>query len=337
MTQRPEPQAGFVSIILPTYNRVRTLTRAVNSVLQQDYSAFELIIVDDGSTDGTRELVASYTDPRIRFVPLEKNGGASHARNVGLNLAKGEYISFQDSDDEWLAGKLEKQIQAVEAAKAAHGDQAICTFHTKIMYVAGVAESGRPNMVFCIPALPASPSREHLLRQIHRQNLISTQTLLMNRAALDLVGGFDELLANNVDWDFAISLLSKTHAVFQDEPLVMTYLQDDSVSQLTRRGARSQLRIMLKMLENPEVDRKVIAGHLSAIGWWISKLGHPRLGITPIRKAITLNPTDWKTWGRLAASIGLVAYRKVTSKNFKTVQSSLNVRTASHRVSIRRT
>lgn len=89
MGQRSEPGAGLVSIVLPTYNRVRTLERAISSVLNQSYAALELIIVDDGSTDGTRELVASFDDPRIHFVPLDENRGVSHARNTGLRLATG--------------------------------------------------------------------------------------------------------------------------------------------------------------------------------------------------------------------------------------------------------
>ncbi len=334
MGHESEPQPGLVSIVLPTYNRIRTLERAVNSVLHQSYSNFELIIVDDGSTDGTHDLVASFNDPRIRFVPLERNRGVSHARNTGIGLATGDYIAFQDSDDEWLAGKLEQQVNAARAAQADHA--AVCVFHTKIMYVAGGAPGDRPNMVFCIPALPRSPSREHLLRAICRHNLISTQTLLMTRSAVERVGGFDELLANNEDWDFAIALIRNTEAVFLDEPLVMTYLQDDSVSHLTRRGARSQLRIALKLLRDPGVDRQVVAGHLSAIGWWISKLGNPRMARAPIFKAVVMSPGDWKSWGRLIASELLVIRSRLTSKKPQTVQSTLNVRTAARPVSVPR-
>lgn len=334
MGQRSEPGAGLVSIVLPTYNRVRTLERAVNSVLNQSYAAVELIIVDDGSTDGTRELVASFDDARIRFVPLDQNRGVSHARNTGLRLATGEYIAFQDSDDEWLAGKLEQQVNAARAAAAKH--PAVCVFHTKIMYVAGSVLGDRPNMVFCIPALPRTPSREYLLRSICRHNLISTQTLLMNRAALQRVHGFDELLANNEDWDFAISLIRNTEAVFLDEPLVMTYLQDDSVSHLTRRGARSQLRIALKLLRDPDVDRQVVGNHLSAIGWWISKLGNPKLARAPIFKAVSMSPGDWKSWARLVASEMLVMRSRFTSQKPRAAQSTLNVRTAARPVSVPR-
>lgn len=334
MAQRPEPEAGLVSIVLPTYNRARTLERAVNSVLQQSYKNFELIIVDDGSTDGTHELIAGLSDPRIRFAPLDRNQGVSHARNVGLRLAKGDYIAFQDSDDEWLAGKLEKQVNAARAAREERAE--VCVFHTKIMYIAGPPSGSPPNMVFCIPALPRTPSREHLLTAICRHNLISTQTLLMNRSALELIGGFDELLANNEDWDFAISLIRQTEAVFLDEPLVMTYLQEDSVSHLTRRGARSQLRIALKLLDDPQVPREVVAGHLSAIGWWISKLGNPRLARAPLVKALALYPRNLRSWARLIASEMLVIRSHFTSAKPRTIGSSLNIKTASQPVSIPR-
>ena len=103
-----------VSIIIPTYNRSRLIARAVKNVLNQTYQDFELIIVDDGSTDGTREVVAGFSDERIRYVQHDKNRGEAAARNTGIKVARGEYIASHDSDDEWLHEKLAKQIRAFE-------------------------------------------------------------------------------------------------------------------------------------------------------------------------------------------------------------------------------
>ena len=297
---------GLVSVILPTYNRARTLKRAVDSVLHQGYSNFELIIVDDASTDDTEALVATFTDPRISYVRLPKNGGASRARNEGLRRARGDYIAFQDSDDEWLDGKLQRQV---EAAREAGGTaEPVCVFHTKVMYVASGLPNNpqRNNKIYCIPVLDSASERQDFIREIHNGNIISPQALLFTRGAMDVVGIFDELLTNNVDWDFAISLIYNTKVVFIDEPLVMTYLQSDSISILTRRGARSQLRIGLKLLRNPDVARSAVARHFSRIGWWISKLGTPRMGKRILRRSLQLSPKDWKTWARLAAAQGLV-------------------------------
>jgi len=107
----------IVSIILPTRNRCHLIRGAVESVLNQTFSDIEVIIVDDGSTDKTAQVVTNLNDRRIRYERLNESRGAPVARNIGISLAKGEYIAFQDSDDEWLPQKLEKQMQAFEVSK----------------------------------------------------------------------------------------------------------------------------------------------------------------------------------------------------------------------------
>lgn len=109
---------SMVSIIIPTYNRRDLLPKAVESCFAQDYPALEIIIVDDGSTDGTgvfveKHLQGDWKDRGIRYI-FQSNGGASSARNHGLSVAQGDYVQFLDSDDELLAGKLQKQLAVLE-------------------------------------------------------------------------------------------------------------------------------------------------------------------------------------------------------------------------------
>ena len=101
-----------VSVIIPTYNRTEYVTQAIDSVLAQTYMDYEIIVVDDGSTDKTREVLEPYMD-KITYI-YQENTGVSAARNTGIKAAKGEWIAFLDSDDEWLPGKLAVQIRAVE-------------------------------------------------------------------------------------------------------------------------------------------------------------------------------------------------------------------------------
>lgn len=101
---------GLVSIIMPTYNCGRFIGESIRSVLAQTYTNWELLIVDDCSTDNTAEVVAAFTDPRIHYQRNEHNSGAAVTRNTALRMAKGRYIAFLDSDDLWLPEKLEKQI-----------------------------------------------------------------------------------------------------------------------------------------------------------------------------------------------------------------------------------
>lgn len=300
---RTAPIAGLVSVIIPTFNRARTLPRAVRSVLNQSYAELELLIMDDGSTDDTAELVAAIGDPRIRYVRLEGNRGASRARNAGLRLARGEFIAFQDSDDEWLSEKLVRQVEAARSAPA----DAVTVFHTKIQYGRDEFSRYGPNRVCCIPAI-ADPGAADFRQLIQAGNIISTQTLFITRAAFEKVGPFDELLVNNNDWAYAIQLIHNSHVVFINEPLVMTYLQDDSISKIKRSGARSQLRIVQRLRRMHGADGAIVAGHLGRIGWGMTKLGSPRLARKLILRALLLSPMHPKNWARL----GLTQLRVLT-------------------------
>lgn len=112
-----------VSVIIPTYNRAHLVGRAIQSVLNQTYKDFELIIVDDGSTDNTEDIIKKYQkkDERIKYIRRKKNKGGSVARNTGINAAIGEYIAFLDSDDEWLTEKLERQMKVFKSTSSEVG------------------------------------------------------------------------------------------------------------------------------------------------------------------------------------------------------------------------
>jgi len=98
-----------VSVIIPTYNRAHLVGRAIRSVLNQTYQDFEIIVVDDCSTDNTEEIVKGFNDHRIRYMRHDRNRGGSAARNTGIKASQGKYIAFLDSDDEWLLKKAESR------------------------------------------------------------------------------------------------------------------------------------------------------------------------------------------------------------------------------------
>jgi glycosyltransferase involved in cell wall biosynthesis len=115
-SSRLRPETYFVSVIVPTHDRHDLVGRAIRSVLCQTYRSWELIIVNDGSTDRTAEVLSSYgDDPRIRVMHLDPARGGAAARNVGLDLATGELIAFLDDDDVWLPTKLEKQVALLDS------------------------------------------------------------------------------------------------------------------------------------------------------------------------------------------------------------------------------
>jgi glycosyltransferase involved in cell wall biosynthesis len=288
-------EPDLVTVVLPTYNRARTLPRAIASVLNQDYRNLELLVVDDASSDDTAAVVAAVGDPRVRYIRLPRNGGASHARNAGLAEAKGAFIAFQDSDDEWLAGKLMKQVEAAKAA----GDPAVTVFHPKI--VVGKDERARFGRYRVCCMHTVQPGEHDFIELIHANNLISPQALLISREAFSRAGYFDEDLVNNEDWAYGIELFYKSTVVFVEDPLVINYLQSDSISMLMRPGARAQLRIIQKLRKLPEAKPKIMAGHIGRVGWAISKLGKPRMARTLLRLSLRLDPRAWKNWARLMA------------------------------------
>lgn len=293
-----QSEAGLVSVVLPTYNRAQTLARSIRSVLNQTYTNIELIVVDDGSTDDTAAIMATFVDPRVRYVPLPSNRGASAARNEGLRLAVGEFIAFQDSDDEWLIDKLEVQMAA---ARAMNSDK-VAVFHMKVVYGRDEQRVYGEGRVCCVPILKGPLNRERFIKITHERNLISPQTLLFSRKCLEAVGGFDPQLKNSVDWDFSIRLVYNADVHFIPEPLVMTYIQPDSISTLKRSGARSQLRILLKLRRYPDVDPRVLGDHLGRVGMNVSRLGKPVLARRLLRRAVALSPLEPRNWLRLAVS-----------------------------------
>jgi GT2 family glycosyltransferase len=155
-----------------------------------------------------------------------------------------------------------------------------------------------------VPQIDTSVANPDFERMSHRENLISPQTLLFSRSVLDQIGGFDELLVNSVDWDFSLRLVANAKVLFIEEPLVMTYIQDDSISRLKRSQARSQLRILLKLRRRGNVDPKVLGAHFSRVGMVLTRLRKPKMGRRLLRQSVGLAPTVPMNWVKLLANIG---------------------------------
>ena len=136
------------TVVTPTYNRKKTILTAINSVLTQTYTDFELIVVDDGSSDDTRSVVTGLGDLRIQY-QWQPNGGGSKARNVGIDAARGKYIAFLDSDDKFLPNKLERVLHVTANHSA------------DVYYSSIIVDRGLERMALK-PARPAkSPQRRH--------------------------------------------------------------------------------------------------------------------------------------------------------------------------------
>ena len=214
-------QGQKVSAIIPTYNREKLVPRAIQSVLDQTWQNFELIVVDDGSTDRTEQVVSGFTDDRIRYVRLDKNSGVSHARNIGIESAQCEYIAFQDSDDEWLPEKLEKQMQVMLQAPETVG-MVYCR-------MAGDNRAGKRRV--CPPQdRKADELQGDMLLPLMIQNVVGTPSMLIRRACLEQVGGFDEGLRCLEDWELVLRIAEKYELGFVEDILVRIHYSEGSVS-----------------------------------------------------------------------------------------------------------
>lgn len=183
-----------VSIILPVHNRAVLLARSVGSVLAQDFQDFELIVVDDASVEDLQGVLATFDDSRIRYLRRDENGGPAAARNTGLAAARGRYVAFQDSDDEWLQDKLSSQVAALDAAPA------VCTGT-----VCGVLRLDNARLS------PHPADIGHWPAQLDFASVAAypfayTQSWLVRREALLAAGRFDERLRVWEDWDLMLRL-----------------------------------------------------------------------------------------------------------------------------------
>ena len=197
----------MISVILPVYNRAATLPRCVRSVLAQTRADWELIAVDDGSSDASIAAIEAFGDARIRVLRHEKNSGPGAARNTAIKAARGEYLALIDSDDEWLPTKLEKQLARLES-----GDCELCGCEYFL-----TSDGADEHVV--LPA-PSSWAEE-----LHTKcELGNGTTLVLQRACAAAAGTMDERLRVYEDWDWMLRLVQRFRYAVVAEPLARVHV-----------------------------------------------------------------------------------------------------------------
>jgi glycosyltransferase involved in cell wall biosynthesis len=198
-----------VSVVIPTFNRARLVVRAIDSVLTQTYRDFEVVVVDDGSTDGTREALAE-VGPPVRVIHHEVNRGRSAARNTGIRAARGRFIGFLDADDLWLPEKLERQVPLLESGADVAYSLIYVTDEAGTIYQ---ESSERGFRLFRESAAEGLGYSSFLRRSACQLN-----TVVVRRSCIDEVGTFDEEMAGTEDLDFIHRLLRRYRFAVADEP-----------------------------------------------------------------------------------------------------------------------
>lgn len=234
-----------VSVVIPTYNTARFVGAAVESVLAQTFEDFEVIIVDDGSTDNTREIIARFVDPRIRYV-YQENQERSAARNAGIRLARGEYIAFLDADDVWLPEKLALQVSLLETLPA-----------VGLVYTgAYVMEHGR------IFTEQKGKHRGRVVKPLLAvDNIVAGSgcTPMVRRECFDQVGLFDQVssVIPCEDWDMWLRIAMKYEFDYVPQPLAKCRVHSANTMKQAERMKQGTLAFFDKVLATPALQDQV--------------------------------------------------------------------------------
>lgn len=280
-----------VSVVTPTYNRARFLPDAIASILAQTYADLELIILDDGSVDDTREVLEPFlADERVRYF-YQENQGQSHARNRALGQASGDFVAFLDSDDVWSSDKLENQLAVFEAhpeVDIVHGDEALIDERGAV--------TSRRNM---------KRYSGRITRYLLADNSVSITTALVKRRCFDEMGGFDTSIG--VADDYELWLRFSARYLFYYEPGIVAFyrvMADQISSDKQRRFAANEL-IIKRFLEqyddvlSPAERRWGLARFYCRKARYFASVGERRKAVRSILIAYRNSPMDSVVWRAL--------------------------------------
>lgn len=288
----PSPASPTVSVVIPTYNAADLLPDAVESVLAQTYRDFELIVVDDGSTDETPEVMERYADD-VRYVRKE-NGGSASARNRGIREARGQYVALLDADDLWLPEKLEHQMEQFEA------QQDLAWSYTDWVHVD--AETGGP---MYHGSQVMNYRGGNVLRPLLVRLFIPPSTEVIRRDVFEEVGTYDESELHRIseDWEFSLRVAERYPVGYVDRPLAKRrhHPEKKTTTMDLEHALKSRHSIIEKTVRrNPDrladVYDSALANLYTRIGSkWLNREERARARKL-FRTAIRHDPTFWRAW-----------------------------------------
>lgn len=220
----------LVSVIIPAYNSGKYIAQAIDSVLGQTYGPIEIIVINDGSTDDTGDIVKAYGD-KVRSIHQE-NQGPSAARNAGITGAKGEYIAFLDADDAWLPGKIEKQVKVMEKRPELG---LVCS---------GSYVVDKDDRVITEWNMPESG--EETFESVYDQNFILCLTVMVRKECLDKVGLFDGSLFLSQDYDLWLRIIKHYPFHYVNEPLARYRVHSTNITRSIRKRYDNNLAVVNK-------------------------------------------------------------------------------------------
>ncbi len=301
----------MISVVLPTHNRADVLRRSIDSVLCQTYPDIELIVVDDGSTDKTHEVIAGVDDRRLREIIIEQRSGAPAARNKGIRASAGEFIAFQDSDDEWLAKKLAQQLEIFERLPERYG-----VVYTSFRIVGRLGKIRTyPSLLTRLASkLPYKKTRlqGNIQKSLRRGNFITTQSALVRRECFDQVGMFDESLPRFQDWDLWLRMSHNYSFAYIQKPLIKVYSMPGNISDNKDALVTAFELLLIKHLNGSCEDNDLLGQYYFALGDLACLEKEEEKGREYFREAIRLSPANLAyRFAWFASRFGPEIYRRV--------------------------
>lgn len=284
----------LVSIIIPAYNAELYIEKAINSILNQSYQNFEIIVTNDGSTDSTESVISQYSDSRIHTIS-QTNGGMSSARNAGLRAATGEFISFLDSDDYWLPEKLEKQVALIQD----NPDLGFCSTQTRVETPTGEFVNDWLCPVINISTL-------HTIMSESASIAGSASSVLVRKAVQRKAGFFDESLTGLEDTDMWIRFAAISNYCCIPETLTVILKRPNSVSRSLNNMRNSGLEVLQKnkhlldQKSQKQFWRSAYASMLCDYAKWEARSGLKTSAIKHLIEALFYAPFNQ---GRLSLSL----------------------------------
>jgi glycosyltransferase involved in cell wall biosynthesis len=278
----------LISVVIPTYNRSHLILGAVDSVLKQTLQDFEVVIVDDGSSDGTWSVLDEIEDAKVRVIKHSRNLGGAAARNSGIKVSKGKFIAFLDSDDRWMPEKLAKQAALAER------------------------ENDTTGIIFCGTAV-VNEQGEHIrfdgkgltgeskLDIMYKNVIGSTSVAFVRRECFEKCGLFDESLPACQDWDMWIRIGSVYDFVSVGDVLVKYLVHENRITTNYRSKLTGHSILLKKHYLEFAKSRRSHAEQVFRIGKFSALCGRKMEAIGNFLKAIQINPYQYRYYMHLLA------------------------------------
>ncbi len=275
-----------ISVILPTYNRANLISRAINSVINQTYQKFQLIIVDDDSIDNTEMIIKEYNNPKICYLKHPYNMGPAEARNTGIKYARSNYLAFIDSDDKWFPEKLEKQLEVF--LKYSYNNLGI-------VYSDMIRVDKDNREIYW-----RSPDFKLEVKDLYKKSLnyevenIGISTAMIRKECLKKIGYFDPNLKRLEDLEIFIRLSKYFNFYHLEIPLIYYYETESGVSSSIINLINARKYILNKYFEDISTDKKILSNHYFLIGFALYQDNNVKESKKYLGKSIITYPSNLK-------------------------------------------